>query len=187
MALTTAERKLIDDVRARPRIEVTSEPRTYHAHGEHSFFKDAWKVRLGDDRARERLARHEREVEVERRSRRGSQERRASGATLGRSGGWETRTPAASYSATPPLWLTSLEPPAVRPDDGVLAALTGSFPLPPGVATINLPAIVAGTAMGVTVPNEPVSQDGWTDTAYSSAVVNIADHSHDFTIAFSLP
>jgi hypothetical protein len=82
--------------------------------------------------------------------------------------------PAAGYSSTPPKWLVELTVPAARPDDGVLAALTGSFPLPQGVSSVSLPAFTGGTVVGLTPDAGPAPQAGLTDTAYTSQVVQLS-------------
>lgn len=116
---------------------VRSEPMTYTKHAPHSYFRDLALQALARNGHRsekyrpevdERLARHEREIEVETRA----------GTTADGAGG----------EFVPPLWLVNDYVPLFRAGRAV-ADLARSLPLPGGTDSVNIPAITTGTLTAV--------------------------------------
>lgn len=119
-----------------------------------SFFKDLRASRLGDSLAADRLARNERQV--------ADQEGRAL-STSATAGG----------TFAPPLWLVQDFIALARPGR-VTADLLHHELLPPGVSSINLPKVNAGTTTAVqTTQNTALSQTDLTTTSVSGQITTI--------------
>jgi HK97 family phage major capsid protein len=169
------------DERASNRARVVREPLTYSRHSSHSYFADRVAAVKGDDPAKDRLKRHERELEVELRARANTFERRYRGdvAEPERTT-FEKRAVIDSAGSpsfgTPPLWLIDLAATIPRPER-VISDLCPSFPLPDGVASVNIPRLTAG---GVEQPQSPAAADPagepWNDAATSSQCVHLSGH-----------
>lgn len=160
------------------RVVLGREPLTYGERGEYSQIRDAWAARrMGDGEAQKRLDRHAAEMRVELRDR----ERRVSSAPEGVSFGFDSRaidlTPGNGGDSVPPLWAIDQMATAARPTR-VLASLIPSYPLTPGVVSVQVPRIVTGTTTAdQTPPSAPVSDTDLSDAATGSQVVTIAGHS----------
>jgi HK97 family phage major capsid protein len=166
---------------SRNNAAVRREPLTYRPPeegGEYSMFADAWKSRMGDAGASERLERHKRESDVEMRrlsAKREAEQRKRSDA-LGVT--YEKRvTPSRTIGAggtfAPPLYLVEQFASTPRPDR-VFTDLCANFVLPQGCQSINIPRITAGTEVQATVDASPTVDRDITDALVSSSVVTIS-------------
>ena len=137
---------------------VRKEERTYHA-GSYSYFGDLLLADFREDRygktaARERLLRHEREVQV------------------------ETRAVNATY-ADPPLWLVEKFATYPRPDRvlaNAIAATGGLIKIAqrPGFNSVNVPRLWTGTSTAIETPGSPVSDTDVTDAQAVTAATGPA-------------
>lgn len=133
-----------DDPEVRIRVSVAEE-RTYREGGPHSFFHDLLAVTHGDVRAQARLARHERETEIEERA-----------LTTGAGSGVGFVAPQYLQAR----WAQIAR--AARP----LADYMGSLPLPPAGTSFNVPRVTTGATTAVQASeagavndNTPVTDD----------------------------
>lgn len=173
-----------------PDIRVGREPLTYEQYNnERSFFRDMATIAsnaiganvAGETQARERMARHNREIEVESRQR--DREHRGSFDSFidqfGENASYEQRVNPNTTAGTggefvPPLWLVDLYAPLERAGR-VIANRIGSKPLPGGIDVINLPKITTGTLTGSQTANAvPVTSRDIVTTSVSANVITIA-------------
>ena len=142
---------------------VTSEPAVYDPENKRggSYFQDlgtiaASAARLGGgdaSAALERMARNQREFEVEMRKADETARRTFDSFVSNEGGSVEKRVnPNTTFGTggefVPPLWLVSQYVPLVRPDR-VAANRVRNAPLPAGIDVINLPKITVGSVTGV--------------------------------------
>jgi len=138
---------------------ITSEPLTYTEHGERSFFHDLALSGRNDEKAKERLARHQQEMAVE---------TRATPSTTTGIGG----------ELAPPLWVIGATGPAVNagriiPD--LLDRVGNLFTLPRGVSSVNVPIITAGASDQIqSGQNVGVQDTDMTTSSGKSTVVTLA-------------
>lgn len=140
-----------EETRETTDVRVTAEPLTYREDTEFSFFQDMIDSERGSYDASDRLARHGREME----------ERAHPDRTQGTGG----------YFA-PPLWLNDRFASVPRPGR-VLADLIPNLPLPPGVQSVNIPALTAGMGTVTIADDASLTDTDITDTSVSSPVVTI--------------
>ena len=157
---------------------VRSEPTVYAEHNrETSFLRDLAAIQVSeaglDARgARERMARHAREVEVEART-------NPEIAARWREAGLEARTNPNTTAGTggefvPPIWLVSQYVPAFRPGR-VFANRIQNYPLPPGIDVINIPKIASGSTTAIqSSQGSSVSSTDITTSTVSASVNTIA-------------
>ena len=146
-----------------PVAYVTSEPGVYDPENKRggSYFQDlgtiaASAARLGGSGASaalERMARNDREVQVEMRKVDDKTRRTFDSFVSNEGGSAETRAnPSTTFGQggefVPPLWLVSSYAPLVRPDRIIANRVKGAA-LPPGIDVINLPKITVGSLTGV--------------------------------------
>ncbi len=165
---------------------VTSESMTYDQYGPNSYVRDLAVIasagldqsfRGKADDARERLASHRREIEVEARTNerlrntlkelrmtpQGSEQRVNPNTTDGTGGEF-----------VPPIWLVDQYVPFARAGR-VIANRIGSRPLPPGTDSINMPKILTGTAAAIQAAQaDPVTSTDLTTSTVTAAVNTIA-------------
>jgi hypothetical protein len=162
-------------------ITVEREPLIYDvlANPQNSWVKDHWDTRSGTRTgpAKARLARHAKEMAVELRERgeHPLRERRATSDFLAPPTSFERRVgnqTGQPSQFTPPLWIVDRASTAARPER-VLADLIPSFPLPDGVASVNVPRIVSGTATAPVVLNQASPAHDFTDGKTVSQVTTI--------------
>ena len=159
-------------------VIVRSEPMTYTAHSSASYLRDMVALQVPQagfnaEEARERMARHGREIEVEARTNSDLAKRLDSVKR-------EARTATNTYDTTggdmvPPLYLIDSWVPAFRPGRVVANRIT-QLDLPGGTDTVKVPKITSGTtayAQGSASANSNASLSS-TDltTATASAPVN---------------
>ena len=151
-ALEDDDTEVEAEVRAVPRVEVKREESTYRRDGRSSYFRDLVATSLpqaglaGADEARDRLARHAREV-------------RDINTTDGNGGHF-----------VPPAYLVSEFVPLARGARPVADAITNQ-PLPPGTDSINIPRVATGTGVGAqTTQNTAVTEVDLTDANVSAPV-----------------
>jgi HK97 family phage major capsid protein len=136
--------------------QVTSEPETYRAGGEHSYFRDLISVSLNRPGAREahdRLERNSREVADAR------QERALS------------TTDGAGGDFVPPLWMIN-EYVALARTARPTADRVRNETLPTGTDSINVPKILTGTAVAEQATQNTAVQN--TDATTSAVTANVA-------------
>jgi len=185
MAGAAAAESPVDEVRGHePVAHVTSEPQVYHPDNKRggSYFQDlgtiaAAAARLGGGDATaalERMARNDREFNVEMRKADEATKRNFDGFISNEGGSVEKRVnPNTTFGTggefVPPLWLVSQFVPFVRPDR-VTANRVQNRPLPPGIDVINLPKITVGSLTGVQAAQggAVASQDIQTSTISAS-------------------
>lgn len=175
---------------------VISEPMTYEPGSGHSYFLDLARAQLnvgggdgGVQAARDRLARHAGELDVElparearrrERARKDEQEFRTS---LGRRDGGRTvfekrvnpnRTDGQGGYFVPPLWI--IDDYVDLPRFGrTFASSVRNMELPPGTDSINVPKVATGTATGSqTADGAAVTSVDMTDTFVNAPVRTIA-------------
>lgn len=134
--------------------KITSEARTYSPEGEASFVKDAFNAKFGNDyAAQERLARHTREEEVERRS-----------VGTGNFAGLVI-----------PQYLVDLAAPLARAGRPTADFATNKMLLPPAGMTLNISRMTTGTSTAVqAAENDAVSNTNADDTLLTVNVRTIA-------------
>lgn len=175
-------------------LSIRSEPKTYEAYdGSASYLRDIAHIAASNidsgaasnaPAARERLARHAKEVEVESRTdkRLASVLRGIKTDLLHRSGAvteFEKRVNPNTTAGTggefvPPLWLESWAVPFVRPGR-VCANRVRNLPLPPGIDVINIPKITLGSRTAIQAANAaPVMSQDITTATVSANVNTIA-------------
>lgn len=173
-----------------PEIRVGREPLTYEQfNNERSFFRDMATIAsnaiganvAGEAQARERMARHNQEVEVETRKldreNRGSFNRFID--QFGEGASYEARVNPNTTAGTggefvPPLWLVADYAPLERAGR-VIANRVGSRPLPGGIDVINIPKITTGSLTGSQTANAvPVTSRDIVTTSVSANVITIA-------------
>ncbi|MFI6332922.1 phage major capsid protein [Micromonospora chersina] len=181
---------------------VTSEPMTYGRQARrHSYFLDMARAELGRgdgdggvSAARERLARHAKELDVEMPAREAAREARAQRAldAIEDSRGWSAEQRASVFERgqeqrvlpnrtdgqggyfVPPLWLVDEYIELAR-FGRQTANLCRNMDLPTGTDSINLPKVATGTATGVqTADGQAVTSQDLTDTSVSAPVRTIA-------------
>jgi HK97 family phage major capsid protein len=182
---------------ARGGAVITSEPRTYDPAARHSYFLDMARAQLGRGdgdggvgAARERLARHTQELDVELGAREGRRDQlayeqadgevearrisRASRETMFEKRVNPNRTDGQGGNFVPPLWL--VDEYVDLPRFGrTTANLCRQFALPTGTDSINLPKIATGTSTAIqTADAAGVSSTDLTDTSVSAGVKTIA-------------
>lgn len=129
-------------------VQVKSEPLTYTRFGEHGFFRDLYRRDIAHDpAASERLSRHVREMEVERRAKFDLSSTDAAGGYL-----------------VAPLWLNEQFVDIAKAGRVVTDAI-GTRPLPPNTDSINLPTLSTGTSVADQADNASVSE---TDAVFST-------------------
>lgn len=131
---------------------VKSEPRTYTAHTPHSFIADAYAAQFRSDYgAQERLARHMREEQVERRD-----------------------VGTAQFAGlVVPQYLTDLAAPFARAGRP-LADVARKHPLPASGMTINISRITTGSTVAAQTEGSAVSETNMDDTLLTINVQTIA-------------
>jgi len=169
---------------------VKSEPMTYDLDGRNSYFRDLASISAGHldpsldaAGARERLARHAKEVEIEARTNndlaRRLREIRSTPNGLRQAGEFEQRVNPNTTAGTggefvPPLWLVSQYAPFKRPGR-VFANRVTNMPLPPGIDVINVPKITTGSSTAIQTANAAaVSSTDIVTTSVSASVNTIA-------------
>lgn len=149
---------------------VRTEPTTYGntreaaARGDNSFFKDHAAAGLGlngAERARERLARHAQEMEVESRA----------GSTGDTAGG----------TFVPPLWVLSEFADYRRPGRAT-ANLARQIPLPAGTDSVNIPTITTGTKVATQATENSAVTSRDIVTGSTTAEVTTIAGIYDFSI-----
>jgi hypothetical protein len=135
-----------------PRLSITSEPLTYHEHGEHSYFRDLYSSQLlSDSPADGRLERHRLELRA---------------------------NPSSNTSKfAPPVWLMDEAAVAPRPDGLAFVTQVRQVNLPAG-HTISTPAIQTGTTTAPVTDLSAPSDTDVTDAAQTSTVTTIAGTSY---------
>lgn len=181
---------------ARPSVRVLSEPMVYGRGSKHSYFLDMARAELGRgdgdggvQAARERLARHGKELDIELPSRERRREERAR-EDLGRIDGMSQRARESAFEretrvnpnrtdgqggyAVPPLWL--IDQYIDLPRFGrVIANSVLNMTLPTGTDSINIPKLATGTATAVqTADAAAVQSTDMTDTTVNAPVRTIA-------------
>lgn len=149
---------------ADPIIRVTSEPVTYGKGASNSFIRDhalATFDRPGAQGARDRLARHAREIEVELRA----------GSTTDTAGG----------TFVPPLWVLSEYVGVVRAGRAA-ANLARSLPLPAGTDSINIPTITTGLLAAIQATENSAITTRDLVTSSTTADVTTVAGNYDFSI-----
>ncbi|MGX7679081.1 phage major capsid protein [Jatrophihabitans sp. DSM 45814] len=185
------------DALGQPRAVITREPRTYDSYQRSSYFLDLARVQLqrgdgdgGVDAARDRLARHAKELSIElpaREARRDEAAREGTDHELRRSGynrrarenAFEkrvnpNRTDGQGGNFVPPLWL--IDEYIDLPRFGrTTANLCNTMALPSGTDSINLPKVASGTTAAIQAADAAgVSSTDLTDTSVSAPVRTIA-------------
>jgi HK97 family phage major capsid protein len=146
-----------EEIRAEKNIEVAatvvkSEPRTYHSKSEHSFLRDAFASQfLSDFGASERIARHSREEQVERRD----------------------VTSANFAGLVVPQFLTDLVAPFARAGRP-LADAARKHQLPAAGLTISLSKVTTGTAVAEQTEGAAVQETDMDDTKLDISVKTVA-------------
>ena len=156
---------------------VRSEPMTYNAHSQASYLRDMVALQvpqanLNTDDARERMARHAREVEVEARTNKDVAKRLEA---VQREARATNNYDTTGGDMVPPLYLIDLVVPAFRPGR-VIANRVTTLDLPAGTDSVKVPKISTGTtayAQGAATANTNASLTS-TDltTATATAPVN---------------
>ncbi|MGA5819725.1 phage major capsid protein [Kitasatospora sp. NPDC094028] len=169
-------------------VTVTSEPKTYQRGNGHSYFLDLMRAQLGQgdgdggvNAARDRLARHRTELDVEmpkrerQRAARAEQELRGvdPGSTFERRVN-PNRTDGQGGYFVPPMWL--IDEYIDLPRFGrTIANSVRNMTLPAGTDSINVPKVATGTLTGVqTADAAAVTSQDLTDTFVSAPVRTIA-------------
>jgi HK97 family phage major capsid protein len=131
---------------------VKSEPRTYHANGEHSFIADAFRAQFSNDfDAQQRLARHQQEERIERRD--------------------VTSTNFAGLVV--PQFLTDLAAPFARAGRP-LADRARKHQLPAQGLTLSISKVTTGSAVAVQTEGSAVQETNMDDTKLDITVQTIA-------------
>jgi len=138
-------------------FKVTKESRTYAPDSDSSFFKDAYNAQFKSDyAAQERLARHQREEEIERR---------------------DVGT-AQFEGLVIPQYLTEFAAPLARAGRPFADFATAKHTLPPAGMTLNISRMTTGTSTAVQVTqNDAVSETDPDDTLLTINVRTIAGQS----------
>jgi|GEM_PF-937360 len=133
------------------KVQDRQQPEVYTRDGEHSYFGDLFNAHNRQDRdAWDRL---ERNQHVQSRA--------------------LSTTAAAGGTFAPPLWLVDDFVALARPGR-VTADLVSKYELPAGVASINLPKVATGTAVGITqTQNTAITQTDMATTSVSSNITTI--------------
>lgn len=144
-------------------VKIISEPKVYDRDNKRggSYFQDlgtlaAASARMGvadADAALERMARNDKQVEVELREMKFKERREFSGFIESQGGNFEKRVnPNTTFGQggefVPPLWLVAQFAPLLRPTRTFANRVTNKF-LPGGIDVINLPKITVGSLTGV--------------------------------------
>lgn len=135
------------------RISVKSEPMTYRAGGQHSYFKDlalAQAPGVWDSEARARLARHADEVSIELRTN-------------------PNRTDGTGGDFVPPLYLMN-QYVALARAGRVTADLSSKFELPAGTDSINMPKIATGSTVAAQTDGSAASNTDITTSTVTAPV-----------------
>jgi HK97 family phage major capsid protein len=143
-----------DVVMPKSTTSITREARTYSPEGEASFVKDAFNAKFGNDyAAQERLARHTKEEEVERRS-----------VGTGNFAGLVI-----------PQYLVDLAAPLARAGRPTADFATNKMVLPPAGMTLNISRMTTGTSTAIQAnENDNVSNTNADDTLLTVNVRTIA-------------
>ena len=174
-----------DTVADAPAAVVRSEPMTYAEHRQDtSYLRDLTAIQvpqsgLDGAGARERMARHIHEVEVEARKDASlaqrladaRQEKRVNPNTTAGTGG----------EFVPPLWLVNQYVPFMRPGR-VCANRIQNQPLPPGIDVINIPRLTVGSQAAIQGGNAGAVQSTDIQTTYVSAPVNTIAGQEDISL-----
>ncbi|UTI62239.1 phage major capsid protein [Paraconexibacter antarcticus] len=157
------------------RVEISVEPLTYAEESPHSWFVDQL-LASGNDgtEARARLDRHDREVELETRSR-PARERRADGpdgVSFERRVN-PSRNPGQGGSFAPPLWLTDLFAKQPRPGRVLADLIPGAYELPGGCQSVSVPRLIVGANGTPHIDTTAVAEADVTDAAVTSPVTLI--------------
>jgi HK97 family phage major capsid protein len=160
-----------DDDGAKPvKVDVVKEPLTYRSPregGTHSFFADLNSARLNDPGAIDRLQRHAREMQIEKRD--------------------LTSAAGAGGEFIPPLWLMDRWIPLLRTKRAVADSLT-RLDLPSGAMSISLPKLLTGTATAIQASeNAAVTETDATTTSVTANVRTIAGMQDISTQLFEIP
>ena len=162
---------------SRVRASVVREPLTYRLDANPSFFRDVYTSKTyGDEGAKGRLERHNRELASEfqaRDNKRESERRNRGDTTEYEVRANPSRVAGQGGSFAPPLWLIDLFATAPRPERVISDLATQSY-LPAGCQSVNLPRISTGTVTQANDDDSPVPGRDFTDAAVSSKVVTIA-------------
>lgn len=159
---------------------------TYTPEAHASLFQDSILMSLYPEAAptgaEARLRRHVKEMEVI------SRDREERDWSEFRAGGFEYRVEPNTTQGTggyfaPPLWLNQFFATANRPARVLADLIPGSFPLPSGVSSINLPIISTGSVVAANPPNMGVDDQ---DIADSSGTSNVAVLSGDADCSIQL-
>jgi len=157
---------------ASPAVTVVREPLTYEREAPRSYFRDLALSRAANVSAEKRLKQHAKEMRVElpalekrnrARAAESGLEFRVNPSTTDGQGGY----------FSPPLWMIDRFATAVRPGR-VLSHLIPTFPLPPGVSSVNLPRLTTGTQALPSSPLGNIQDRDIVDAVTSSPVVTIS-------------
>jgi hypothetical protein len=151
-------------------IAVRSEPSIYRRYGPHSYFADI--LFRGPD-ALERLRRHAVELEMVWISREAAARRRF------RAAGIEYRVEPGLLQGhggyfTPPLWVVDQFATSNRPHRVLADLIRAKFPMPRGVSSISVPAVLTGTQDRTQLATAPVPSADMSDAARTSVVATIS-------------
>lgn len=159
------------------RLSSTASELVYSPFGEHSYYRDLIvkeRSLSGSSQAEERLKRHAEQMDAIRRVADREALRR-----LGMSGLEYRVTPDRTdgYGGyfSPPAWLNELFATANRPGR-VLSGLMVRFPLPPGVSSVSVPVVGAGSAVQPARDDSAAVDQAITDSEASSQVVPFGGH-----------
>lgn len=181
-AAVAASAEIVADA---PAAIVRSEPMTYDEHRhDTSYLRDLTAIQvpqsgLDANGARERMARHIHEIEVESRKDKtiaqrladARQEKRVNPNTTAGTGG----------EFVPPLWLVNQYVPFMRPGR-VCANRIQNQPLPPGIDVINIPRLTVGSQAAIQGGNAGAVQSTDIQTTYVSAPVNTIAGQEDISL-----
>lgn len=168
---------------------ITSEPQAYGRGSGHSYFLDLARSTAnqgdgdgGPTAARDRLTRHQKELDVELPARAARQDARADSelrSQFGQGAGFEkrvnpNRTDGQGGYAVPPLWLVDELVPYLRAGRTFVNTFR-QLTLPGGTDSINIPKILTGTATAIqTADAAAVQSTDLTDTFLTAPVRTIA-------------
>lgn len=152
-----ADKRLSGTPTVKADVRVSKEPLTYRRGGEHSFFTDLARRDIHHDMAAaERLARHMKEVQVERAAKFDLNSTDGSGGYL-----------------VAPIYLQDEFADMARAGR-VTANVIGSRPLPPKTDSITIPKLTSGVTTAAQTDGGAVSETDLVDTTTSAAVLTVA-------------
>lgn len=179
-------------------IKVVSEPQTYHRGGEHSFFYDMARVtRMSNQGARDRLQRHQRELDAEL-PRRAEARARAAAAAYEAAFAYDpagqaalsrmldagispfekralSRTDGQGGYFSPPTYLIDQYVPFAR-EASPFASRWTPMDLPTKVSEVNVPRLALGAATGPDADLQPSPSRDISDSLVTAQVRTIAGH-----------